>query len=131
MTSVLVIEVFAADTFDWGERLLSDPEVSADPKGAGAMVGYIRADESPHVEYLRTALSEIRARTLRTVDGKTLPGRQLVDALLDRALRFVMENRPKEQRAAMRAHVPKELLSDYDDLENRWTAPTKTGFECS
>jgi hypothetical protein len=131
MTSVLVIEVFAADTFDWGERLLSDPEVSADPKGAGAMVGYIRADESPHVEYLRTALSEIRARTLRTVDGKTMAGKRLTDFLLDRALRFVIENRPKEQREAMRAHVPQTLLADYDDLERAWTPPDETGFECS
>ena len=38
MANVLVIEVFAAGTFDWGDRLLSDPEVSAEPERAGAMV---------------------------------------------------------------------------------------------
>ena len=74
MAQVLVVEVFAAGIFEWGEKLLSDAEVSAAPETAGAMVGYIRSDENPHVEYLRTALSEIRGRTLHTVDGKTIAG---------------------------------------------------------
>src|SRR5204863_6154253 len=75
MANVFVIEVFARRTFDWGEALLSDPEVSAKPEQAGAMVRYIRSDETPHVEYLRAALSEARVRTLRTEDGSTIAGR--------------------------------------------------------
>jgi hypothetical protein len=129
MAGVLVIEVFAADTFDWGEKLLSDREVSAAPEAAGAMVGYIRADEAPHVDYLRTALSELRARSLRTIDGASVEGRVVVDALLDRTLRALMENRPREQREALRAHVPKPMLADFDALESTWTPPARTGFE--
>ena len=43
-----------------------DPNVSAAPEAAGAMINHIRTDETPHVEYLRTTLSELRARALRT-----------------------------------------------------------------
>jgi hypothetical protein len=105
MAQVLAVEVFAMGAFDWGERLLSDPEVSADPQGAGAMVCYIRADESPHVEYLRTALSEAAARTLRTVDGKTIPGGQAVRELLHRTLRGLTRERREEQRRDIRENL--------------------------
>lgn len=138
MTNVLVIEVFAAQTFDWGERLLSDAEVSAAPQAAGAMVAHIRADETPHVEYLRTALSEIRARTLRTVDGGEIAGRIVVDALLHDTLATLTTARPRDQRdetrtslfeAMKKAKKGDSLLSAFDALEPAWTPPAKTGFE--
>jgi hypothetical protein len=138
MAQVLVVEVFAEGTFDWGVRLLSNPAVSAAPKEAGDMVRFVRSDEKPHVEYLRTALSELRARTLRTVDGRTVSGREVVDGLLHRILREVTRNRPREQRedireslvAAMQAAgKPASLLDEFDALESRWTPPERTGFE--
>jgi hypothetical protein len=138
MAQVLAVEVFAMGAFDWGERLLSDPEVSAEPSAAGAMVRYIRSDESPHVEYLRTALSEARARTLRTQDGGTLPGREVIDDLLHRTLRGLTRERREEQRAdlrdsvveAMRAqHAAGDLIERFDALETPWTPPERTGFE--
>jgi hypothetical protein len=138
MVQVLAVEVFAEGTFDWGERLLSDPEVSADPRGAGALVGYVRSDETPHVEYLRTALSEVAARTLRTVDGGVVPGGEAVRGLLHRALRGLTRERRDEQRndirasviEAMRAHRdPEGLLERFDALETRWDPPARTGFE--
>ncbi|MGH7287975.1 MAG: hypothetical protein ACREI8_08165, partial [Myxococcota bacterium] len=92
MAQVLVVEVFAEGTFDWGVRLLSNPKVSAAPEAAGNMVRYVQADEKPHVEYLRTALSELRARTLRSVDGRTLAGSEVVDGLLHRILRQITRN---------------------------------------
>ena len=64
MSNVLVVEVLAEGTFEWGIDVLSDPEVSAAPEVAGGMVSNIQVDEKPHVEYLRTALSEARARTI-------------------------------------------------------------------
>ncbi len=138
MVQVLVVEVFAEGTFDWGERLLSDPKVSADPEAAGRMVAFIRSDESPHVEYLRTALSETRARTLRAADGSTRSGRAVVDAILHRVLRNITQNRAKEQREDIRgslveamnvARDPKALLEEFDSLETRWTPPDAIGFE--
>jgi hypothetical protein len=143
MVSVLVIEVFARGTFDWGEQLLSDPAVSAKPTEAGAMVGYIRSDEAPHVEYLRTALSEVRARTLRTVDGKTIAGRTIVDAMLHRTLAFTTKQRPEEQRRATRDAIAgslekvadparaRSLLEHFEALETPFSPSPTTGFEAA
>jgi hypothetical protein len=138
MARVLVVEIFAEGTFEWGIELLSDPEVSAEPERAGALVAYVRADENPHVEYLRTALAELRARTLRTVQGGTLPGKAAVDRVLHAILRNLTRRRPEEQRADVRANLaadmkvaadPAALLETFDALESRWTPPSRTGFE--
>lgn len=138
MAQVLVVEIFAEGTFDWGYRVLSNPQVSAAPEAAGAMVQHIRSDESPHVEYLRTALSEVRARTLRTLDGRTIPGRAVVDALLHRILFELTRNRPQEQREDLRENLatamqvapnPKRLLEEFDALDVAWTPLARTGFE--
>jgi hypothetical protein len=138
MAQVLVIEIFAEGTFEWGVRLLSNPEVSAAPEAAGAMVRHIQSDESPHVEYLRTALSEINGRTLRTVDGGTIAGREVVGGLLHGILRNIVRDRPREQREDLRENLaaamqvapdPKALLEEFDALESRWTPPKQTGFE--
>jgi hypothetical protein len=138
MVNVLVVEVFAENVFAWGMGLLSDPEVSAEPEQAGGMVGYIRSDESPHVEYLRTALSELRVRTLHTVDGGSLPGRAVVDRFLHRSLRVFTDDRPREQRDEARESLlaalagtpnPEGLRERFDALESPWTPPARTGFE--
>jgi hypothetical protein len=138
MAQVMVVEVFAEGTFQWGIDVLSDPEVSAAPKEAGDMVRYVRSDESPHVEYLRTALSELRARTLRTVDGRTMAGKTIVDRVLHRMLENLIKTRPRQQRDDLRttlaedmkvASNPARLGEEFDALESRWTAPAKTGFE--
>ena len=138
MVQVLVVEVFAMGTFAWGEQLLADPEVSAAPEAASRMVGHIRLDESPHVEYLRTALSEVRTRTIATVDGGEISGRSVVDGLLHRALRAMTRERREEQRADVRQDLidamqavrrPERLLEQFDALDTPWTPPARTGFE--
>jgi hypothetical protein len=138
MVQVLVVEVFAMGTFVWGEALLSDPELSAAPKEASDLVRFIRSDESPHVEYLRTALSELRARNLRTIDGAGIAGRTVVDGILHRVLTAITRERPKEQRedvrrdlaaALTRAGRPESLIEEFDRLQSAWTPPARTGFE--
>ncbi len=140
MARVCIVEVFAEGTFDWGERVLSDGEVSAAPDAAGGMVRNIRADENPHVEYLRTGLSEMRARTIRTVDGKTIAGETVIDGLLHGMLHEMTRSRPRDQREDLReslgeamkvASNPKALLEEFDALESVWTPPETTGFEPS
>ena len=135
---IKLVEVIAEDTFQWGISLLSDPEVSAAPEAAGRMVEHIRADEKPHVDYLRTALSEVRARSIRTLDGATITGQTVVDALLHRVLSEVKKNRRNEQREDIRgdleqniarADQPARLLEEFDALETSWEAPETTGFE--
>ncbi|MCG8591683.1 MAG: hypothetical protein MJE66_20485, partial [Proteobacteria bacterium] len=138
MVTVLVVEVFAEGTFAWGRGLLSNPEVSAAPEEAGAMVSYIQSDESPHVEYLRTALSEVRARRLRTVSGETLSGARVVDGMLHGALRQITSDRRREQQEVVRANLaeavtkagaPASVMDDFAALDTEWAAPERTGFE--
>jgi hypothetical protein len=138
MVQVLVVEVFAMGTFAWGEALLSDPELSAAPKEAADLVRFIRSDESPHVEYLRTALSELRARTLHTADGREIAGRSVVDGILHRVLRTIASDRPRQQREDVRRDLaaalaaagrPADLIEEFDRLETVWRSPARTGFE--
>src|SRR5207302_1136201 len=126
------IEIFAADTFRWAEEVLGDAEVSARAQAAADMVGYIRSDERPHVEYLRTALSELRAHTLLSTSDDKLPGQTVIDALLNRTLRVLTTQRPKLQREEMRADIaaafaahrdPAGLQKRFNALETDWTPP--------
>ena len=59
--------------------------VAGDGEGA-KLVSYVRADETPHVEYLKTVLSEMRDRTFVGDSGKKHDGSDLIGALWERAL---------------------------------------------
>ena len=105
MANVLIVELFAEEIFRWGKAVLSNPEISAEPERAAAMVGYIQSDENPHVEYLRTALSELAHRTLRTVDGSTVSGREVIHGTLHVMLSQVTRERPAQQREQIRENM--------------------------
>lgn len=133
MANVMVIEIFAEDVFEWAKALLGDPEVSTNPKPARAMVAHIQSDEKPHVEYLRTALSELRARTLLSEDGKReFRGAEVVDTIFERQLRGMATTRPSEQREQLRAEVREQLgardgadaiARKFDSLDSGWVFP--------
>ncbi len=133
MANVMVVEIFAEDVFEWAKRLLGDPEVSADPVGARAMVANIQADEKPHVEYLRTALSELRARTLRSADGKTeLPGATVIDAIFATQLRGIASTRPAREREDVRGSIRRVIEDEarastlarrFEALDSGWVFP--------
>ena len=133
MVNVLAIEVFAASTFAWAEEILSDPEVSDSPDHAANLVRYIRSDESPHVEYLRTALSEIQARTLLTLDGKPISGRKVVNDLAERGIRMMLRQRLNERPVMVRDLIRKTanvrdldaLMREFDALGTPWTPPAR------
>ncbi len=133
MVGVLVIEVFARSTFEWAEELLGDPEVSDSPEDGARLVSFIRSDESPHVEYLRTVLSEVAARTLITEAGGELSGAEAVNGLLKRSLRMMIRQRLDERRNQIRQSVRtaaqgkvadlEEFMARFDALETRWEPP--------
>jgi len=83
MSNVLNIEVFAARTFDWAEKVVSNPDLCSHAEEAALMVNCIRADEASHVGYLATALTEIKARTIIGEGGVHIPGTEVIDATLD------------------------------------------------
>ena len=75
MFRVLFIEIIGFHTFAWAEDWMSDSDLVAGDGEAAQLVSYIRADESPHVGYLRTALSEMRDRTWIGDSGKPTTAR--------------------------------------------------------
>jgi hypothetical protein len=86
LAQILHIELVAFGTFAWAKEVLSDPACSGAPEFAPRMVDYIQADEGIHVAYLQCALAETRCRTLIGSDGKTIAGREVVDAICNKIL---------------------------------------------
>src|SRR5690349_9810062 len=86
MVGLLFIEVSAFHTFAWAEAVLSDPDLVAGAGEAASLVSYVRADETPHVDYLRTALTEMRDRTFVGASGRKIPGAEVIGTLWETAL---------------------------------------------
>jgi hypothetical protein len=86
MIGILLIEISAHHTFAWAEELLSDTELVAGDGEPAQLVSYIRQDEQPHVDYLRTALTEMRDRTFVGESGRRLPGSKVIGTLWERGL---------------------------------------------
>jgi hypothetical protein len=83
MVRVLFIEISAFHTFAWAEEWMSDTELVAGDGAAARLVSHIRADESPHVGYLRVALTEMRDRTWRGETGHQYAGVDMVKRIWD------------------------------------------------
>ena len=124
MTRLLLIEISAFHTFAWAEELLDDADLVAGDGEAARLVSYIRADETPHVEYLKTVLTEIRDRTVVGERGRHA-GAELVGATWDRALAQSLGERRQANLDAFRAEVAHaahgrpdaaDLLARFDDL---------------
>jgi len=86
MINILLIEISAFHTFAWAETVLSDTDLVAGDGEAGRLVSFIRQDETPHVEYLKTALTEMRDRTFVGESGRKYPGTDVIGRLWDRGL---------------------------------------------
>ncbi|MDQ1511920.1 MAG: hypothetical protein QOG50_3764 [Actinomycetota bacterium] len=102
MVGLLFIEVSAFHTFAWAEAVLADTDLVAGEGSAAELVRYVRADETPHVEYLRTALTEMRDRTFVGESGARIPGAEVVGTLWQAALdQSLGANRENLVRTAM------------------------------
>jgi hypothetical protein len=86
MIGLLLIEISAFHGFRWAEAVLSDQDLVAGDGEAARLVSYIRSDETPHVAWLRTALSEMRDRTWIGTSGRRHPGTDMIGQLWERAL---------------------------------------------
>jgi hypothetical protein len=86
MIGLLFIEVSAFHTFAWAEAVLSDRELVAGDGAAAELVRCVRADETPHVDYLRTTLTEMRDRTFIGTTGEKIAGETVIGTLWDAAL---------------------------------------------
>ena len=86
MTRLLLIEISAFHVFAWAEEVLADTDLCAGEGDAARLVSYIRSDETPHVEYLKTTLSEMRDRTMVGESGKKYAGDDIVGKVWDMSL---------------------------------------------
>jgi hypothetical protein len=86
MVGLLFIEISAFHTFAWAEEVLSDADLVAGDAAAAELVRCIRADETPHVDYLRTTLTEMRDRTFIAESGERIPGAKVIGSMWDASL---------------------------------------------
>jgi hypothetical protein len=114
MTGVLFIEIRAFHLFAWAEQLLADTDLVAGDGLPARLVSYIRQDEMPHVEYLRTALSEMRDRTFVGTDGRMIPGKQVIGTIWDHQLHMAHNVREPQTRAAYVSEVEHALAGRPD-----------------
>jgi hypothetical protein len=140
MTRLVLIEISAFHTFAWAEELLADPDLVAGDGEAARLVSYIRSDETPHVDYLRTALSELRDRTIVGEGGRRYAGSRLVGGMWDRAVaasvgtnrRQGLETTWREVRHAV-GDRPRaaDLLARFDELGSAHRSEDGTWVEDS
>jgi hypothetical protein len=118
MARLLLIEISAFHTFAWAEEVLSDKVLVAGEGAAARLVSYIRADETPHVEYLKTTLSEMRDRTFVGSSGRKYPGTEMIGMIWDRARAESLGVRRDQQVAVMRKEIEHALAGNprKDDL---------------
>ena len=133
LMNVLMIEIRAESFFAHCCRIFRDPELftdrRADAELAATMIERIRTDEAIHVGYLQAVISELRSFTMRTVDGRQVPGASIIDpvwakmvdwhGLLEReAARGRSRAELERQIIAARGEAGRELLARLDALED-------------
>jgi hypothetical protein len=111
MIRVLFIEVSAFHTFRWAEAWLSDADLVAGDGAAGRLVSYIRADETPHVAYLATALTEMRDRTWVGEGGQRHRGADMIATLWDHLLAQSLGPGREQGRNAVMGEVERWCLA--------------------
>ena len=83
LMNLLMIEVRAERAFDFYEKVLGNEEVFTDRRKeathAAELVTRIRQDESVHVAWLLSAISEFRSFTIKTVAGDEVNGAEILD----------------------------------------------------
>ena len=118
LMNLLLIEFRAEIGFAGTQATLRRPELFADRRAAAEeaaqIVERIRLDEEIHVRSLRLYLGEIRQLTLRTVDGGTVAGAELIDRFWAGLVRWATVEQPR--LAAQRAYPPiRERILEHPD----------------
>jgi hypothetical protein len=78
------------------------------------MVGKIRQDEKIHVESLLLYLGELRSATFKSVDGGTVPGREIVDRIWSVIVHWATQEQPKLAVEQQRPILEKRIAAHPD-----------------
>ncbi len=114
MVGLLLIEISAFHGFIWAEAILGDKDLVAGDGAGGTLVSYIRQDETPHVAWLKTALSEMRDFTWVGTDGSRHQGEKMISTVMDRALFESVNLRRPEQLTMLVREVEVSLAGRSD-----------------
>jgi hypothetical protein len=118
MIALLFIEISAFHGFAWAEAVLSDTDLVAGDGEAARLVTHIRQDETPHVDWLRTALTEMRDRTWIGSSGRRHAGTEMIGLLWQRAINDSLVLRRSDNLALTMTEIERAVRrrSDGNDL---------------
>ena len=92
LMNLLMIEVRAERAFDFYEKVIRSEEVFLDRRKEAAtavtLVNRIRQDETVHVAWLQVAISEFRSFTIKSLDGGTVSGAEILDPLWEKMVHW-------------------------------------------
>lgn len=99
LMNLLLIEFRAEIGFAATQAILRTPDLFTDRRAAAEeaaqIVERIRTDEEIHVRSLRLYLGELRELTLRTVDGGTVSGAELIDRFWSGLVHWATVEQPR------------------------------------
>lgn len=128
LMNLLIIEFRAEIFFATAQEILRNPVLFTDRRQAAEeaaeIIERIRTDEQIHVESLRLYLGELREVTFRTVDGGTVPARQVIDRFWAGLAGWASDEQPKlaaaQQRALLEPLIEAQggaaLLAEFNTL---------------
>ena len=115
LMNLLMIEVRAERAFQFYEEVIGSPDTFIDkPKEsqhAIDLINRIRLDESVHVAWLRSAISEFRSFNVRTIEGDLVTGAEIVDPVWTKMVRWHAIDMHEYVRPAAKAALKEELLA--------------------
>lgn len=118
LMNLLMIEVRAERAFSFYEEVISDSGVFTNKRKEAAhateLVDRVRQDESVHVAWLMAAISEFRSFTIKTVDGNTLPGFEIVDPVWENMVHWHAIEMHETARPVAEAEMEKKILAVPD-----------------
>ena len=116
LMNLLMIEVRAERAFDFYEKVLGNEEVFADRRKeathAAELVSRIRQDESVHVAWLLSAISEFRSFTIKTVGGEQINGAEILDPVWQQMVHWHVVEMHEVNRPINAELIKKTILAN-------------------
>ena len=123
LMNLLIIEFRAEIGFVASQAILRTPDLFVDRRAgaeeAAEIIERIRTDEDIHVRSLRLYLGECATVTFRTVDGGTVPGRELIDRFWGGLVRWATIEQPILAAEQQRRLLHERVLR-HPDWSNIW-----------